>query len=110
MEKYGIPTSMDKPNDRDSWPKALVALGLTTLKVKEDLSVFPWGKPACTFQQTLSKASGYTKDALFSDEAMKTLRHAEQCYFKATNTVFLENLSNKQYTDAIKKLHDGAMI
>jgi hypothetical protein len=56
-------------------------LGVTALRITEDVKKYPWGKPAFTLHNTLKTAPGYTKDSIFSDAAWKALHRLEQWYF-----------------------------
>jgi hypothetical protein len=59
-------------------------LGIT--RVDEDLNAYPWGKPALALQRTLARATGYTKDFMFADTAVKALYRIEQWYFAQSET------------------------
>jgi hypothetical protein len=47
-------------------------------------------------QQTLAKASGYTIDVMYTEDAMKALQHIKQTYFSTANQAKLspKNLDN----------------
>ncbi|RHZ49244.1 hypothetical protein CDV55_101272 [Aspergillus turcosus] len=45
---------------------------------------YPWGKPALALQRTLVSAPGYTKDAMYTEAAMKALYRIENWYFAQT--------------------------
>ncbi|KAF7161025.1 hypothetical protein CNMCM5623_006702 [Aspergillus felis] len=96
LEKYNLPQHID--GDHTAWPASLKHLGVTKLKIDEDLTAFPWGKPAIALQRTLAKAPGYTKDSLFSDKAMKALIRIEQWYFTC-NATDMTALSSKGVDD-----------
>lgn len=84
LDKYGLPDDLDP--DQTTWPPALKSLGVTKLRIDEDLDMYPWGKPALALQRTLAKATGYTKDAMFTETAMKALYRIEQRYFTQSIT------------------------
>ncbi|GFG05012.1 hypothetical protein IFM61606_00512 [Aspergillus udagawae] len=96
LEKYNLPQHID--SNRTAWPASLKQLGVTKLRIDEDLTAFPWGKPAIALQRTLAKATGYTKDSLFSDKAMKALIRIEQWYF-TYNATDRSALSSKGVDD-----------
>ncbi|GFF27575.1 hypothetical protein IFM46972_02105 [Aspergillus udagawae] len=96
LEKYDLPQHID--SNRTAWPASLKQLGVTKLRIEEDLTPFPWGKPAIALQRTLAKATRYTKDSLFSDKAMKALIRIEQWYF-TYNATGRSALSSKGVDD-----------
>jgi hypothetical protein len=79
IEKYGLPDILT--SDQTTWPQAMKSLGITPLRIDEDLKVYPWGKPALALQRTLARAPGYTKDAMFTEVASKVLCRIEHWYF-----------------------------
>ncbi|GIJ88262.1 hypothetical protein Asppvi_007180 [Aspergillus pseudoviridinutans] len=84
LEKYNLPQHIG--SDSTAWPASLKQLEVTNLRIDEDPTAFPWGKPATALQRTLAKAPGYTKDSLFSHKAMRALIRIEQCYFTCNAT------------------------
>ncbi|KAF4180044.1 hypothetical protein CNMCM8927_008512 [Aspergillus lentulus] len=92
-DRYNIPATIT--TNRATWPASCKHLG-ATLKITVDITNFPWGKPAYALQQTLAKASGYTTDVMYTEDAMKALRHIERTYFSTANRAKLSptNLDN----------------
>jgi hypothetical protein len=82
-EKYRLPDDVDL--DQTKWPSAMKSLGVTALRVTEDIAKHPWGKPTFALRNTLKMAPGYTKDSMFSDAARKALHRLEQWYFRQTD-------------------------
>ncbi|RLL96102.1 hypothetical protein CFD26_106317 [Aspergillus turcosus] len=79
LAKYHLPDEV--PNDKKAWPASLKKLGITALRIDEDTTAYPWGKPALAVQRTLKKTKDYNKDAMFTDMARKALRWVEDVYF-----------------------------
>ncbi|KAF4174911.1 hypothetical protein CNMCM8927_003470 [Aspergillus lentulus] len=83
LAKYNLPDEV--PLDRKNWPASLNGLGITAMRINEDTTRHPWGKPALALQRTLKKAKGYDKNAMFTDLARKALRWVEDTYFSFTD-------------------------
>ncbi|RHZ67335.1 uncharacterized protein CDV56_108085 [Aspergillus thermomutatus] len=60
----------------------LKSLSTKDIVSDEDVSKYPWGRPAYALQATLAKAPRYTRDAVFTLEANNALRRIESWFFK----------------------------
>jgi hypothetical protein len=83
LAKYNLPDEV--PLDKKNWPASLKGLSITAMRITEDTTHYPWGKPALALQRTLKKAKGYDKNAMFTDLARKALRWVEDTYFSFTD-------------------------